>query len=144
MPGVLILFSHFSGGSKTASSFLCEHLASHGYAVAALDHSDHTLPRPSDSTDPAVKSARLAALIEARVPDIQFLLEVVGKAGQRIGIAGHSFGGWTALAAPTAMSEIEAVSSGACGSFQPAPGNNSGNARLRLGPRGANARDRRR
>jgi predicted dienelactone hydrolase len=61
---------------------LCEHLASHGYAVASLDHSDHALPRPSDTTDPAEKSARLAALIEARVPDIQFLLEVVGKAGQ--------------------------------------------------------------
>ncbi len=122
-PGVLILFSHFSGGSKTASSFLCEHLASHGYAVAALDHSDHTLPRPCDATDPEEKHARLRALIQARVPDIQFLLEVVGKAGQRVGIVGHSFGGWTALAAPSKISRIEAlVALAPAGASNPRPG----------------------
>ena len=122
-PEALILFSHFSGGSKTASSFLCEHLASHGYAVAALDHSDHSLPRPSDAADPAEKNARLRALIEARVPDIQFLLEVIGKAGQRIGIVGHSFGGWTALAAPSKMSQIEAaVALAPAGASNPRPG----------------------
>jgi predicted dienelactone hydrolase len=67
-PRVLILFSHFNGGSKTSSTFLCEHLASHGYAVASLDHSDHILPRPSDATDPEEKNARLREWIEARVP----------------------------------------------------------------------------
>ncbi|MGP8101149.1 MAG: alpha/beta hydrolase family protein [Candidatus Cybelea sp.] len=122
-PGALILFSHFSGGSKTASSFLCEHLASHGYAVASLDHSDVILPRPSDAADPAERNARLRALIEARVPDIQFLLEVAGEAGQRVGIVGHSFGGWTALAAPSKMSRIEAVVALApAGASNPRPG----------------------
>jgi predicted dienelactone hydrolase len=122
-PSALILFSHFSGGSKTSSSFLCEHLASHGYAVASLDHSDHTLPRPSDAADPEEKNARLRALIEARVPDIQFLLGVVGNARQRVGIVGHSFGGWTALAAPSKVSRIEAVVALApAGASRPRPG----------------------
>jgi predicted dienelactone hydrolase len=122
-PGALILFSHFSGGSKTASSFLCEHLASHGYAVASLDHSDHILPRPSDAADPQEKKARLGALIEARVPDIRFLLGVVGKGGQRVGIVGHSFGGWTALAAPSKEGRIEAVVALApAGASRPRPG----------------------
>ena len=122
-PAALILFSHFSGGTKTASSFLCEHLASHGYVVASLDHSDQTLPRPSDAADAQEKKARLRALIEARVPDIQFLLGVVGKAAQRVGIVGHSFGGWTALAAPSTVSRIEAVVALApAGASRPRPG----------------------
>ncbi len=122
-PAVQILFSHFSGGSKRSSSFLCEHLASHGYAVASLDHSDHILPRPSDAVDQEEKSARLDALIAARVPDIQFLLGVVGKAAQRIGIVGHSFGGWTALAAPSMAGRIEAVVALApAGASRPRPG----------------------
>src|SRR6516225_10226708 len=36
----LILFSHHSGGSRRASTFLTTHLASHGYVVAAMDHSE--------------------------------------------------------------------------------------------------------
>jgi dienelactone hydrolase len=119
----LILFSHFSGGSKTASSFLCEHLAGHGYSVAAMDQSDGALPRPSDATDPEEKNARLAALIAARVPDIQVLLGAMDNAGQRVGIVGHSFGGWAALAAPSKVSRIEAVVALApAGATRPRPG----------------------
>src|SRR5262245_60549852 len=36
----LILFSHHSGGHRRAATFLHTHLASHGYVVAALDHSE--------------------------------------------------------------------------------------------------------
>ena len=36
----LIVFSHSSGGRRRQSSFLCTHLCSHGYVVAALDHSE--------------------------------------------------------------------------------------------------------
>jgi predicted dienelactone hydrolase len=36
----LVLVSHFSGGHRRSSTFLGRHLASHGYAVAAIDHSE--------------------------------------------------------------------------------------------------------
>ena len=36
----LVVFSHLSGGTRLSSAFLCRHLAGHGYAVAALDHTD--------------------------------------------------------------------------------------------------------
>src|SRR5262249_48911074 len=41
-PGILplVIFSHHSGGHRRSATFLCTHLASHGYAVAALDHSE--------------------------------------------------------------------------------------------------------
>src|SRR5262249_9349045 len=36
----LIIFSHASGAGRRSATFLCTHLASHGYVVAGLDHSE--------------------------------------------------------------------------------------------------------
>src|SRR5215475_12150407 len=38
----LALYSHTSGGHRRQASFLCTHLASHGYLVAAADHTGNT------------------------------------------------------------------------------------------------------
>ncbi|HYY56753.1 MAG TPA: dienelactone hydrolase family protein, partial [Pyrinomonadaceae bacterium] len=65
------------------------------------------------------KAARVEAWIANRVPDIRFLLDHIlnGAAWDseakvdpgRIGIVGHSFGGWTALAATDIEPRIRAV-----------------------------------
>lgn len=122
-PGVypLIIFSHHSGGHRRTSTFLCTHLSSHGYAVAALDHSEVIAPelaRRNDETEEQ-KKARWQAVIESRVPDVRFLLDYllhpadlnleVELEPSRIGIVGHSFGAWTALATPETDSRIRAV-----------------------------------
>lgn len=131
----LIIFSHSSGGNRRQSTFLCTHLSSHGYLVAALDHSEvvaEELARQRAETDEQ-KWARQQAWIASRVPDIRFLLDQLldGAAldpeakpdRARIGIVGHSFGGWTALAAPDVESRIGAVVALAPGgSSQPKPG----------------------
>ena len=131
----LIIFSHPSGGNRRAATFLCTHLSSHGYLVAALDHSEVVAPelaRRDGETD-AQKTARWEAGIANRVPDIRFLLDHLlnGAAWDsetnvdptQIGIVGHSFGGWTALAATDVESHICAVVALAPGgSSQPKPG----------------------
>jgi dienelactone hydrolase len=131
----LIIFSHSSGGNRHQSTFLCTHLSSHGYVVAALDHSELVaaeLARKDGETD-AQKTARVAAWIAHRVPDIRFLLDHLlqdtawDSEAQldptRIGIVGHSFGGWTALAATEVERRIRAVVALAPGgSSQPKPG----------------------
>lgn len=131
----LIIFSHPSGGNRRTATFLCTHLSSHGYVVAALDHSEIVaaeLARKDDETD-AQKSVRQKAWIANRVPDISFLLDQMldGAAwdseakidATRIGIVGHSFGGWTALAATEVELRIRAVVALAPGgSSQPKPG----------------------
>jgi predicted dienelactone hydrolase len=103
------------------ATFLCTHLASHGYVVAAPDHSEVFAPelarRPSETAEE--KAARLEALIASRVPDVRFLLDHLlgGDAwdsaarleATRVGIVGHSFGGWTALAAPDLEPRLRAV-----------------------------------
>ena len=130
----LIVFSHSSGGRRRQSTFLCTHLSSHGYVVAALDHSEVIAPglMRSEGETGAQKTARVEAWIANRVPDIRFLLDQlldgaawdadVNLDNARIGIVGHSFGGWTALAAPEVDGRIRAVVALApAGSSQPPP-----------------------
>jgi dienelactone hydrolase len=131
----LILFSHHSGGHRRAATYLCTHLSSHGYVVAALDHSEVVAPELAGRNDESAeqKAARIDSWIANRVPDIRFLLDRLLDAPAwesemnldpiRIGIVGHSFGGWTALAAPDVEPRIRAIVALAPGgSSQPKPG----------------------
>jgi predicted dienelactone hydrolase len=125
----LILFSHHSGGHRRAATFLCTHLSSHGYIVAALDHSEVIAPelRPREGETAEQRSARADAWIAHRVPDIRFLLDRLIREANvdraQIGIVGHSFGGWTALAAPEVEPRIRAVVALAPGgNHRPRPG----------------------
>jgi predicted dienelactone hydrolase len=80
----LIIYSHPSGAQRRAATFLCTHLSSHGYAVAALDHSETFA---SELKGKAVetaeqRTARVEATIASRVPDIRFLLDhLLGASG---------------------------------------------------------------
>jgi len=126
----LVIFSHHSGGHRLAATFLHTHLSSHGYVVAALDHSE-TVAKELKGRDGETfeqLAARVDAWISNRVPDVRFLLDyLLGSEtnldSSRIGIVGHSFGGWTALAAPEADQRIRAVVALApAGSSNPKPG----------------------
>jgi predicted dienelactone hydrolase len=129
----LIMYSHPSGAHRRAATFLCTHLSSHGYVVAALDHSEVVAPdlaRRDEETEEQ-QAARRDAVIASRVPDVRFLLDQMLTLSwgdleldpARIGIVGHSFGGWTALAATEADPRIHAVVALAPGgASQPRPG----------------------
>ena len=112
----LIIFSHSSGGGRRQSTFLCDHLACHGYIVAAMDHSERVAPELArkEGETAEQKAARQEAWIANRVPDIRFLLDYLLDSEKnidatQIGIVGHSFGGWTALATPEVEPRIRAV-----------------------------------
>jgi pimeloyl-ACP methyl ester carboxylesterase len=108
-PVPLVVFSHLSGGTRLSSAFLCRHLAGHGCAVAALDHSD---------------------VVARRVPEVRLVLtELLAGAGglavddARVGVVGHSFGGWTVLATPDQEPRVRAVVALAPGgASRPRPG----------------------
>ncbi|HTC33191.1 MAG TPA: dienelactone hydrolase family protein [Bryobacteraceae bacterium] len=128
-----IVFSHHSGGHRRAATFLCTHLSSHGYIVAALDHSEVSAPelRRREGESAEQKAARMQAMIDGRVPDVSFLLDCLLRDTtwesqpdpKRIGIVGHSFGGWTALAAPETDSRFQAIVALApAGASNPRPG----------------------
>src|SRR6266851_5577898 len=138
----LVLYSHTSGGHRRQASLLCTHLASHGYVVAAVDHTGNT---PADVAERAKREAagevlsqrerdaRIQRLIADRVPDLRFLLDelLAGAAGevsdqidpQRIGLIGCSFGGWAVLATPEVDDRFGAVVALApAGNSRPLPG----------------------
>jgi len=126
----VILLSHSSGGSgRRGYTFLTNHLASHGYIVAGLNHSELVAPELGhrDGETPEQRAALAEAAIANRVPDISFLLEYVLTQAELkpapVGIVGHSFGGWTALASPDVVHQIGAVVALApAGSSNPRPG----------------------
>jgi dienelactone hydrolase len=133
----LIIFSHFSGGGRRTATYLTTHLASHGYAVAAMDHSEVVAPglRPRPGESAADRACRIDAVIASRVPDVRVLLSVltgpgpvaglggIGLDPELIAVAGHSFGGWTALAVPDSEPRVRAVVAFAPGgSSRPVPG----------------------
>ena len=126
----IILLSHSSGGSgRRGYTFLTNHLASHGYIVAGLNHSELVALELGhrDGETPEQRTARAEATIASRVPDIRFLLDYLLTEAQLklapVGIVGHSFGGWTALASPDVVHEIRAVVALApAGSSNPRPG----------------------
>src|SRR5262249_21232424 len=138
----LVIFSHHSGGHRRSATFLCTHLSSHGYAVVALDHSESVAPelaRKEGETE-GQKAARWEAVIASRVPDACFLIDCVlnDSCGisldSGIGIVGHSFGGWTALAAPDVEPRIRAVVALAPGgASRPRPGILPGKLAFRWG-----------
>jgi dienelactone hydrolase len=112
----LVVFSHSSGGNRRQSTFLTIHLASYGYIVAAMDHSEIVAPELSrtDGETSEQSAARVQKWISNRVPDVRFLLDhLLNNSSSieenQIGIIGHSFGGWTALAATEKDSRLRAV-----------------------------------
>ncbi len=89
----LVVFAHGSGGNRRSAAYLCAHLASHGYAVAAMDHSEVVAAELVSGPDESApeRAARIYAVIAGRVPDVRFLLDVLlseGAAGTGGGAAG--------------------------------------------------------
>lgn len=104
----LLVFSHGSGGIAIQSVRLMERLASHGFVVVAPSHTGNTT---GDSTAVPPTSVPIEQALLDRVPDVSFVItHLTARAatpgdpffgrvdGANVGVAGHSLGGFTALA----------------------------------------------
>ena len=102
----LVVFSHGFGGERRQSSFLCTHLASHGYRVAAPDHTGNTF---MDIVQQVTSSAppKVGQVVRDRPLDMAFVADHLG--GSALGLTGHSFGGWTALTTTATLQRCRAV-----------------------------------
>jgi len=105
-PHPVVVFSHGFGGVRFQSIYLTEWLATHGFVVAAPDHTGNTFAEQVNDANalPAARVARLRpidvsrtldALLE-RSADPADLLSGMSDPG-RAGVVGHSFGGFTAF-----------------------------------------------
>jgi predicted dienelactone hydrolase len=99
----LVVYSHGSGGLRYIASYYTEAIASHGYVVAAPDHTGNTA---ADRLLGAEAEFDVTALNRPNdvVATIDAMLDPsnVGLAGsidsESIAVTGHSFGGFTSLA----------------------------------------------
>jgi len=93
----LILLSHGSGGSMFGHHDLAASLARHGYVVAMPEHAgDSFRDRSGFATDRVLlgRAWQASAVISAVLVDAQFMQHIDAT---RIGAAGFSAGGYTAL-----------------------------------------------
>ncbi len=119
-PYPLVVFSHGLGGLRLQSLFFTEHLASYGFVVMAADHPDSTATLSQILTGSG--GSTLAQIIEnfALRPsdilrEIAYADVLTAKGGtlagtidtQRIALSGHSFGGYTAMAAGGAALDLD-------------------------------------
>ncbi|MFI7082137.1 alpha/beta hydrolase family protein [Streptomyces anulatus] len=130
----VVLFSPGSGGVRTQNTAWAEELASHGYAVAALDHpydsaavvltDGRTIHTKTTSTGDRDKDNKLAAgWTTVRGADLSFVLTQLDRLGRgeiagpltgrldtgRVAVTGHSMGGAAALQAARQDHRFDAV-----------------------------------
>lgn len=102
-PFPCVLFSHGLMAVREQSCFITEHLASHGYIVVSPDHPSTSVRhfQPSRILESALERPRDMSMLldwllaQARDPSSPFFGKV---RGEKVAAAGHSFGGYTALA----------------------------------------------
>jgi dienelactone hydrolase len=118
----LLLFSHGNGGMRSQALFWCEHMASHGYIVVAPDHTGNAGATIIDGKLIPIDDKLREASAEARPRDISFLIDVFARFNkgadsrfyqrvdiEQIGVAGHSFGGYTATRTADLDPRVDAI-----------------------------------
>ena len=113
-PYPVIIFSHGLGGTRDGYEYLGHHWASHGYVSVHVQHlgSDSAVWQDTASPMKAMQQAA-ASLTNAlnRPLDVSFAIDQITRLNKaegvlrnrldlnRVGVAGHSFGAYTTLAA---------------------------------------------
>ncbi|MEM8502814.1 MAG: alpha/beta fold hydrolase [Cyanobacteria bacterium P01_D01_bin.1] len=120
-PAAVIVFSHGLAGDRKGFMNVSRHLASHGYAVAALDHPGSNREQLNAVLSGNASEIATPGEFRDRPLDVSFLLDELTRlnttssdfVGQlnldQVGIIGHSFGGYTALALAGAQLNLDTL-----------------------------------
>lgn len=97
----LIVISHGLASNRQTFAYLGRHLASHGFAVAVVEHNDISLEKFDRFLSGTTKFPEPNNLIEQPL-DIKYVIDRLEQNSaidtQQVGILGQSFGGYTSLA----------------------------------------------
>jgi len=113
----VIIFSHGLASKPEDFSRRAEHLASHGYVVAAPQHPGSDYTRLQEVFEGFYRNIFSVDEFINRPLDISFVIDELEKRNQpqfegklnlqEVGVYGHSFGGYTALAVAGAQIDFE-------------------------------------
>lgn len=96
----LVVISHGIASSRQTFAYLGEHLASHGFAVAVVEHDDISLEKFDRFLSGTTKFPEPNNLIEQPL-DVKYVIDQLEQESnidtQQVGILGQSFGGYTSL-----------------------------------------------
>lgn len=114
----LLVISHGLASDRTAFADLAQHLASHGFAVAAIEHPGSNQQQLQNLLKGLAKEVIAPNEFVDRPLDISYLLDELQRLNQssaslqgrlelqRVGMIGHSFGGYTAFALAGAKPDL--------------------------------------
>jgi type 1 glutamine amidotransferase/dienelactone hydrolase len=118
----LLVFSHGNGGVRHQNVFQMDHLASHGYVIASPDHTGNAGLTPLPERAVPYDRRGRGQSARDRPLDVSFIIdELLARDGEeghwlrgavdreRIGILGHSFGGFTACRAVESDPRVKAI-----------------------------------
>ncbi|WP_121970905.1 alpha/beta hydrolase [Leptolyngbya sp. BC1307] len=120
-PAPLIVISHGLSGDRTGFVNVAQHLASYGFAVAALDHPGSDRRQLEDLLSGAAREIAKPTEFADRPRDVSYLIDELTQLSaangplanrletSRVGVIGHSFGGYTALALAGAQLNFETL-----------------------------------
>jgi len=119
-PYPLVLFSHGAYGVRYQSVFFTIYLASHGYVVASMDHTNNTLydilgPKGYNMEDVILSSfdrpydsvVTITAVLARNDKQGDLLYKMMNP--DEIGMSGHSFGGFTSFLMANLDGRIKAI-----------------------------------
>lgn len=118
----LIVFSHGNGGIRAQNTFWCDYLASHGYIIMSADHTGNCAATVVDGKVIPYNVGQMMVSAGERPKDVGFMIDQMTKfaAGddsrfcgrvdlEKIGVAGHSFGGFTSAAIIETDPRVDAI-----------------------------------
>lgn len=118
-PYPVVVISHGFNSDRTTYAYLAQHLASHGYVVVMPEHSGSNGQQLVDLFQGKTKNVIDRTEFVDRPLDVTYLLDFLQKNSisdpqfrgqldlQNVGILGHSYGGYTALALAGAVPNFE-------------------------------------
>ncbi|KAB8332509.1 alpha/beta hydrolase [Scytonema tolypothrichoides VB-61278] len=118
-PAPVLVISHGVGSDRTDFADLAQHLASHGFAVASLEHPGSNGQQLQSLFQGTAKEVVETEEFINRPKDVSYLLDELERLSQshprmqgrlnlqQVGMLGHSFGGYTALALAGAQLNFE-------------------------------------
>ncbi len=102
----LVIISHGLASNRQTFAYLAEHLASHGFAVAVIEHDDINLDKFDNFLSGSERFPEANNLIDQPM-DVKYVLDRLDRINpqlqnkidmQQVGVIGQSFGGYTSLA----------------------------------------------